>query len=81
MHKDKSEKQDAVKDKATKEKDAEAVANKEKDQSKTPDAPACDPALGDLTPEYIEWMRKYHKEDFEARYKGRIPEFQEKSDA
>ena len=77
----KHEEKPDVKDKATKEKDAEAAENKEQAASKTPEPPQCDPALGDLTPEYIEWMRKHHAADFEARYKGRIPDEQLKHKA
>jgi hypothetical protein len=68
------EKPDSVKDKATKEKDAETVEKKQHAGDDVPEPPTCDPALGDLTPAYIEWVRKYHKDDFEARYEGRIPE-------
>ena len=68
-----SEKPD-IKDRASKEKDAETIESKEKNKSKVPDQPECDPKLGDLTPEYIEWVRQYHPDDFVARYQGRIPE-------
>ena len=72
------EKRPDIKDRAEKEKDAEVIDEKGKAKAKIPDPPHCEPALGDLTPEYIEWVRKYHKEDFEARYKDRIPELTEK---
>lgn len=68
------EKPDSVKDKATKEKDAETVERKQHAEDGIPEPPPCEPSLGDLTPAYIEWARKYHKEDFEARYEGRVSE-------
>ena len=75
MSKDKpTEKRPDIKDRAEKEKDAATMDEKEKAKAKIPDPPECDPALGDLTPAYIEWVRKYYPDDFEARYKGRIPE-------
>jgi hypothetical protein len=76
MSKDKPapEKRPDIKDRAEKEKDAETMDEKGKAKSKVPDPPACDPALGDLTPAYIEWVKKYYPDDFErAATKGRIP--------
>jgi hypothetical protein len=83
MEKDQLPKKDErhdVKDKATKEKDAETIENKERAKANIPDPPVCEPQLGDLTPDYIEWVRKYHPDDFEARYKGRIPELSEEKE-
>lgn len=45
---------------------------KKHEEKEIPEAPVCDPAIGDLTPDYIEWMRKHFADKFEARYKGRI---------
>jgi hypothetical protein len=75
--KNKPEEKPDIKDKASKEKDVKAIEEKEKAKSKIPDPPECEPQLGDLTPDYIEWVRKYYPDDFEARYKGRIPELSE----
>ena len=78
MHKDKpSDPKPDIKDKAEKEKDAETIEHKEKAKGKVPEPPECEPQLGDLTPAYIEWVKKYYPDDYEARYKGRIPEVPE----
>jgi hypothetical protein len=36
-----------------------------------PPAPRMDPKLGDKTPAYIEWFKKYFPDDYVAKYKGR----------
>lgn len=77
--KDKSEELPDIKDKALKEKDAKLIEEKARKKDKIPDPPECEPQLGDLTPAYIEWVRKYYPDDFEARYNHRIPEFQDES--
>jgi len=69
-----SEDKPDAKDKATKERDADVIERKNRDADKIPDPPDCEPQLGDLTPVYIEWVKKYYPDDFEARYKGRIAE-------
>jgi hypothetical protein len=69
-----TEKKTDVRDKATKEKDSEVEETKEQKKAQVPDPPDCDPALGDLTPAYIEWVKKFYPDDFKARYQGRIPE-------
>lgn len=69
-----SERKTDVRDKATKEQDAAVEEEKERDKHNIPDPPDCDPALGDLTPAYIQYVKKYYPKDYEARYQGRIPE-------
>jgi hypothetical protein len=78
QHKEDKPKMPDVKDRAEKERDADTIREKEKSDAKIPDPPECDPALGDLTPRYIAWVKKYHSKDFEARYKDRLPEDWEK---
>jgi hypothetical protein len=42
-------------------------------KSKTyPDAPAMDPAMGDKTPAFVNWLRANHPEDAAKRYANRI---------
>ena len=67
-----------IKDRAEKERDAAAIEKREQIKAGTPEQPDCDPALGDLTPAYIAWVKKYFPDDYEARYIGRIPELPEK---
>jgi hypothetical protein len=70
---EKAEKPD-IKDKAEKERDFAAIEKKERKENKIPEPPQCEPQLGDLTPDYIEWVREYYPDDFESRYEGRIPD-------
>jgi hypothetical protein len=39
--------------------------------SDIPPAPEMNPMMGDKTPAYMEWLAKYHPEDYAVRYKGR----------
>ncbi len=35
---------------------------------KIPEAPAKDPAMGEKTPKYVEWLKKYHPKDFAKKF-------------
>lgn len=41
------------------------------EDSAIPPAPEMDPAHGDKTPAFVEWLREYHPEKFKARYVDR----------
>jgi hypothetical protein len=70
----KHEEKPDIKTKAEKERDFIAFEKRERKENDVPDPPQCEPQLGDLTPDYIEWVRDNYPDDFEARYQGRIPD-------
>jgi hypothetical protein len=47
------------------------TAESEYSSYQPPPAPEMDPKLGDKTPAYIEWMRKYKPQEAEQRYHNR----------
>ena len=43
-----------------------------------PPAPPTNPLMGEYTPEYLGWVKKYHPEVFKKKYKEKVVKFKYK---